>query len=305
MNNIIHIACAADNNYAQHTFVMLTSLFENNKINSIHIHFLSADFNDSNKLNIENLVKEYQQTFTFYQLDEEIFKNFYISQHISYAAYYRIVIPHVIKSEVTKILYLDTDIIVCKNILELWNTNIGNNVLGAIKEPSFTEFERINIPPTNHYFNSGILIMNITEWREKNLTQIILTFIKLQHSNLTFWDQDALNAILSSQWKPLPPKWNQQSAIFELPRKKLIEVYGEKELNEALSDPCIIHYTGSSKPWDFLNLHPFKKEYFKYLKKTIWKDYQFKNVTITKRIQKLIMQVIGVKLFQQLVSRFS
>ena len=51
---MIHIACAADNKYIQHTVVMLTSLFENNNENQIHIHFFSADFSTEN----ENKVKQ-------------------------------------------------------------------------------------------------------------------------------------------------------------------------------------------------------------------------------------------------------
>ena len=303
MNSIIHIACAADNKYVQHTGVMLVSLFENNKSNSIHIHFFSANFNDENKTLIENIIKEYGQKFTYYQLDEEIFKGCYISHHVSYATYYRVVIPQIIEPEITKLIYLDTDIIVCKNLLEFWNTDIGNKVLGAIREPSFTEYDRINILPENEYFNAGILIMNIVEWRKQNLTPTIFSYIKLHQSKLTFWDQDALNANLSEQWLKLPPKWNQQSAIFEMPHNKLLEVYSEEELTEAINDPCIIHYTGSSKPWDYLNLHPYKKAYFTYLEKTIWKAYRFKNVTFTKRIQKLLMQLLGVKRFQKLVSK--
>ena len=305
MNNTIHIACAADNTYVQHTGVMLTSLFENNSNNAIHIHFFSADFTNENKLIIEKIVKSYNQLFSFYLLDKELFKDCFVSHHVSYATYYRVVIPQEINPEITRVLYLDTDIIVCKDLLELWNTDIGNAVLGAIKEPSFTEFDRIQIPPTYSYFNAGILIMNVVEWRKQNLTSTLFSFIKSYQNKLTFWDQDALNANLYNQWKTISPKWNQQSALFEMPREKLIAVYGEKELDEALNNPSIIHYTGSSKPWDYLNLHPYKNEYFNYLKKTIWKNYRFKNVTVTKRIQKLIMRIIGVKRFQKIVSLIS
>lgn len=59
--------------------------------------------------------------------------------------------------------------------------------------------------------------------------------------------------------------------LFETSRKELIAVYGEAELDEAINNPCIIHYTGSSKPWDYLNLHPLKKVYFNYLKKRFGK----------------------------------
>jgi lipopolysaccharide biosynthesis glycosyltransferase len=174
-----------------------------------------------------------------------------------------------------------------------------------VKEPTFNDYERINISPAYGYFNAGILIMNTREWIKNDLTTKIFAFIRTHQSKLTFWDQDALNANLYDRWKCLPPKWNQQSALFEGPRKKLIEVYNEKELDEAWNDPAIIHYTGSSKPWDFLNLHPYRKAYFTYLRKTPWKNYTYPNVTLLKRIQKIVMQLIGVKQFQKAVSLVS
>lgn len=305
MSDTINIACAADNNYVQHTGVMLTSLFENNKNNAIHIHLFSADFNEENKSAIEKTVNSYNQKFSFYQLDENAFKGCYISHHVSYATYYRIVIPQTINQKINKLLYLDTDIIVCKDLKELWLMAFESNVICAAKEPSFNEFERLNIPHEKNYFNAGILLINVNEWLKQQLTPKVFSFINEYQNKLTFWDQDALNANLYNHWKTLPPKWNQQAAIFELPRKKLIEVYGEKELDEAINDPCIIHYTGSSKPWDYLNLHPYKKEYFKYLEKTIWKNYRFPNITFTKRVQKLLMRIMGVQRFQKMVSLLS
>lgn len=302
---MIHIACAADNSYMQHTGVMLTSLFENNKSNKIHIHFFSADFNDENKLTLQNLVNEHKQSFSFYQLDAKIFEGCYVSHHVSYATYYRIVIPQILEPGITKVLYLDTDIIVCRDLLELWNTTIGSKVLGAIRESSFAEFERLNIPPSFQYFNAGILLINIPEWNKRNLTPTLFKYIESNQNKLIFWDQDALNANLYDQWVKLPPKWNQQSSFFETPRKKLIAVYGKEELDEAMNNPCIIHYTGSSKPWDYLNLHPLKKVYFNYLKKTIWKNYTFKNVIFKKRILKLLMRIMGVTRFQKMLSLFT
>jgi len=302
LKETIHIACAADNTYVQHTGVMLTSLFENNTSNNIHIHLFSAAFSEENKNHIENIVKKYRQSFSFYTLEQSLFDGCYISHHVSYATYYRIVIPKIIDKNISKILYLDTDIIVRKDLLPFWQTNIENAIIGAVLEPLFDDFKRLNIPPENKYFNAGILMINIESWVSNNLTDIIFTYISNYKNLLTFWDQDALNANLYKNWFSLPPKWNQQSAVFELSRKKLLEVYREKELDEALNDPSIVHYTGSSKPWDYLNLHPMKGEYFKYLNKTIWKDYQFPNVTFSKRIQKFLMRIFGVKTFQKIVS---
>ena len=54
-----------------------------------------------------------------------------------------------------KIIYLDTDIMVNGDIIELYNTNIENYELGVVKD----RYGRFLINP--FYFNSGMLLMNL------------------------------------------------------------------------------------------------------------------------------------------------
>ncbi|MBJ7429194.1 MAG: glycosyltransferase family 8 protein, partial [Bacteroidia bacterium] len=150
---MIHIACAADNKYTQHTVVMLTSLFENNKDNEIHLHFFSADFNTENKNIIEKTVNKYQQKFSFYALESELFNDCYVSDHVSFATYYRIVIPNILVRQTSKILYLDTDIVVCKNLKPLWDLNIENYTIAAANEINFEGPARLGFDEKYKYFN--------------------------------------------------------------------------------------------------------------------------------------------------------
>ncbi len=299
MKETIHIACAADNAYVQHATVMLCSLFENNKANLVHIHFFSADFSNSNIEIIQSLVNKYGQKFNFYELESSLFKNCYISNHVSYATYYRILIPNLVQSITPKILYLDTDVIICKDLLPLWQTDLGNSLIAAANEPSMANNSRLEIPIEYEYFNAGILLINVIEWVSSETTATLFKYIKKHQNALTFWDQDALNANLYNQRKKISPVWNQQGAFFELSKLALLEIYGKEELTEAYKNPAIVHFTGSSKPWEYLNFHPFKYLYYQYLDQTVFKGY-VPTANIGIKFKYLLIKIFGKRTYSQI-----
>jgi lipopolysaccharide biosynthesis glycosyltransferase len=296
LKETVHIACAADNAYVQHATVMLCSLFENNKSNQVHIHFFSADFSQINIEIVETLVQSYQQKFDFYSLDESIFKDCYISNHVSYATYYRIVIPNLVQLITPKILYLDTDVIICKDLLPLWQTDIGNCLIAAANEPSLANNARLEIPKEYEYFNAGILLINVIDWVSSEITPTLFNYIKKHQNALTFWDQDALNANLYNQRKKISPAWNQQGAFFELSKVALLEIYGKEELAEAIKKPAIVHFTGSSKPWEYLNFHPFKYLYYQYLNQTVFKEFR-PQTSLGTKLKYQIIKLVGRKIY--------
>ncbi len=300
---MIHIACAADNKYTQHTVVMLTSLFENNKENEIHLHFFSADFNIENQKIIEKTVTKYQQKFSFYPLDSELFKNCYVSNHVSFATYYRIVIPNILVNQTSKILYLDTDIVVCKNLKPLWDLNIENYTIAATNEINFDGPSRLGFDEQYKYFNAGILLINAKNWVAQNLQETLFAYIKLNSNKLTFWDQDALNANLFNKRLVLDPQWNQLSPVFEINNNTLLKVYSADEIKILKTSPAIVHYSGSSKPWDYLNIHPFKNEYYKYLSLTDWKDFK-PSAHFKTKLKYLLLKLVGKNIYTKFFSIF-
>ncbi len=299
MKSIIHIACAADNNYVQHTGVMLTSLFENNKNNIIHLHFFSAEFEDSNVLKLKNITEKYNQSFTFYKLNESDFKDCYISNHLTFATYYKIIIPSILEKITDKVLYLDTDIVVFKDIGELWDTKIDNNVLGAINDTNFEACYRLGFPFEYNYFNAGVLLLNCRIWVIENLSQKLFEYIKLYSNKLDYHEQDALNANIKGNWLRLPPKYNQMSILFEVDRNILLKIYTQDEIKEADKFPIIIHFSGSSKPWDYLNIRPYKEKYFQYLNLTEWKDFK-PTSNFKSKLKFVLLKTFGKKIYTSL-----
>lgn len=255
---MIHIAITINEDFIIPACVMLTSLLENNKKNQIHVHVLTNS--KSYKLQLlKRTLKRYQCNYTFHVLSKEIeqkINNFCISAHADFVNYYRIFLPEILDESIEKVLYLDVDMIINADILELYNTNIQGVALAAADEENDNAVHLLNIPFGYNYFNSGVLLMNLQKFREEHLIEKLSVFILENEEKLFSWDQDAFNAVLYDQRLTLDHKWN-------VTLKAALAI---KDIQ-----PNIVHYTGMHKAWHpHYCEHPYKQLYFDYLKKDVF-----------------------------------
>lgn len=263
----INIIFSSDDNYAQYMGVSICSIFEN-KIDGylINIYVLDGGISKENIIKLTILEEKYSFEIKFIQVNSLIFNEFYTSRHITKAAYYRIIIPNLFPN-LKKVLYLDCDTIVIGNVLELYKININNYYFAAVEDLYMGQARHndLNIPLAAKYFNSGVMLINLERWRNNNLSQLILNFIKNSKIKLEFHDQDAINANTFNKWLNLPLKFNYMSTLFN-----------KNDLNNKKQNILIIHYTGL-KPWNYFSHNYFNTYYFYYLSKTPWKNKKYIN----------------------------
>lgn len=273
------IVICTDNNYVMPSGVLFCSICENNRQEDITFHVIAdQSFSDENRQALSNIVKKYEKKIYFYQIDPSIFTSFPVGRkdqpiHITLAAYYRLYLTELLPKDLNKVLYLDGDIIVRGNLKDLWNTDIENYAVGVVPdlhEGSISNYNRLRYSPTLGYFNSGVLLINLLYWRKNNILNSFLSYVENNHQALKYHDQDILNFIFRNQKLRLPIKYNlQNEMLFKEPD---ISWEYEDELNEAIQNPIILHFTSRLKPWNRGCDHPYKNEFFKYQKMTQWKD---------------------------------
>ena len=283
MQQPIHIACNIDSSYIQCSSVMLVSLCENNKNSLFIIHIISDTLNAEDKATLQKILAKYSLTLKFYSPDESILKACPPSNsHIPNIAYYRCFLSIILPQDIQKVLYLDGDMIIRGEINELWNTDISSYAIACVEDMwSLDEdnYKRLDYPSSYSYFNAGVLLINLDNWRKNNTNQTINQYLIQNGHKLIFNDQDVLNALFYDKKLFLPLRFNMQDGFFR--RRRKIAERTWKELDEAILDPTILHYTGGKKPWHYKSLHPYKWEYFKYLDLTPWAgwrpkiDYKF------------------------------
>lgn len=257
----IEVLCACDERYLPHAATMLCSLLEHNSVSKIHLFYSSISSDELAKL--KSLVTKYRTAIAFYEVVPAELQDLRVDRHVSIAVYYRILAPHLLHADIDKILYLDSDIIVRNSLNNLWDTDIADHALAAVLDFGDGGPKGLGFPVGTKYFNSGVLLINLRFWRQKNIPERAIEFIRNNPEKVRYWDQDALNAILVHQWIELPGHWNAQDEGDWIPTS----TQGMR------LDPAIVHFTGS-KPWHWSNEHPFKHEYRKYRRKTPWRQYR-------------------------------
>ncbi|MFC3886624.1 glycosyltransferase family 8 protein [Bacillus songklensis] len=89
-----------------------------------------------NKCKLERVVGRFNLQARFITVDDNLFNSLEKGKllHGSKEAYYRIIIPDLLSEDITKVLYLDCDLIVKEDISTLWNINIDDYFLAATEE---------------------------------------------------------------------------------------------------------------------------------------------------------------------------
>ena len=286
--NVIHISYSLDNKLTYPTLVSMTSGLENNnfKVNLIVYHLLfSGDYNTSNIDIFESLKEKYEVKINYYIIPP-IFKNLRRWTDKTDCVYYKVILP-LMFSDLERIIYLDGDTLIRKDIWEMYNYPFNDNYI--LGHPFFTPqaVDRFEINAT-HYINGGCLLFNIEKIRKDKKDFDLLQFTIKRNDRLRFREQDSINYILYPKIGFLPLKYG----MYMIPTKKkfthIATEHVRSTLNltegyEAIKDPAIIHFSCCwPKLWNNATRNVFKhketclryqNEFYYYANKT--KYYSF------------------------------
>ncbi len=261
-----HIIFASDNNYAMPCMVAMASLLYNTDSKDCDLHILTEGFNERN-LTILNRIRERfcEATISLDIIDNNaLLKSAITSSRFPIANFFRLLVPQIY--DFKKVLYLDCDIIVNRDISPLWNTDITGYVCGMIMDQDCDDITLHNrIYSHNHtYYNAGVMLMNLELWRKDNIADKVMAFMKDFPQCCLYPDQDAINKVVGDQILELSCKYNVQENWF-MPKDRW-KVHQNKwiKIEDALLSPVILHYTGHDKPWSKVCPHPLKSLYHEY-----------------------------------------
>ena len=262
----MNISIALNHNYSKYAYVLLTSLFYHHKKapHCLTVYLLSSDLTEEDRGLFGQLAGSYQQTIFFLQVDlsDEI-KKLPTTESWSREMYYRLLLGELLPREVSRILYLDVDIIVNGPLFEFYQTDLGGKLLGVADDPMiqghfssaqhqiFSEF-----PETVRYFNSGVILFDLENIRKQYKFADYMGAAAKFSFQLTNPDQDLLNYLHAGEAYFIDNRrYNVFSQIAEMDGMDYVQV----------KEKCtVIHYAGR-KPWNYNGVH--------YSTEKLWWDY--------------------------------
>lgn len=290
----IDILCATDDGFAQHCGVMLCSLFENNKEHDVVAHVVESGLSDDNKKRLERVARAAGQTIVFHRLKEGAAKDCLLSERmtVTEAAYYRLFVASLITDEtIERIVYLDCDMIVRRDIAPLFRYDMSTATIAAVRDinnPMYAEHsEQLGFAYDDAYFNSGMLVINLRRWRDDGMERVLVSE-SAKPRRVFYPDQDVLNKVFRRRWTELPPAWNR----FHLVNYSKIHFRRPQDEIEYVYDPAIVHFaSNAARPWMHLSGVPFADEYDRYAALTPWAGYTKREMPDRRRRERMIRQV--------------
>lgn len=256
----IPIFFATDDNYVPFMAVAMASMLANASRDYFYkIYVLTTSLKKEYAEELRLIVKDCapdSASLDFVSLREEMEKSqgsFHLRHYYSRETYCRIFIPRFFP-QYKKVIYLDCDIVVTGDISELYNTDIGDNLVAAAPEEVMADFnvfgtyvEKTLGIDRNKYFSAGILLINADLYRRENVEDKFIDLMNRFVFRVT-QDEDYLNVLCKDRVKWLPVDWNKSA--YTLDEKKKFDA---KQLK-------IIHYKINWKPWHYDNI--LYEEYF-------------------------------------------
>lgn len=170
--------------------------------------------------------------------------------HLPLSAYYRILIPYLLP-EVERVIYVDYDTLVIGNLTDLYNTNLHGNFLGVVRDLGVViknDWSKALLGMLyQNYFNSGVLLMDLTAFRKYGLSWLLHQFIVASTPFFVLEDQDALNLFFKDAVEYVGIENNYVTKLF---------ANGEVEEKRQLEKIKILHYLGPEKPWQNISNYP-------------------------------------------------
>jgi len=177
--------------------------------------------------------------------------------------YYRLQADRLLPEYVDRILYLDADLIVRKNLQPLWNELPENCYLAAATLHPAMKDRAFTAQFGGRYFNSGVMVLNLKLWRRDGISASCARLLVENPEKIRNYDQCVLNHVCRP-WHEVGITWNFNRSI----DSRRAHWWGLTAAQfEAISaDPAISHYIGQVKPWRQPRSEALwlENEYFRY-----------------------------------------
>jgi lipopolysaccharide biosynthesis glycosyltransferase len=246
----VSVAFICDHTYALPTGVAVSSLICNRKPDTVYdIYIIASNLTQADIAIFRAFTKPHVKIHII-EASSEKYRNAEHFGHISTATYLKFELPDLLLG-LDKVLYLDGDVIIQRDLAELFDMNIENFNAAAVKDIGLIH----NVHNIKNYVNTGVLLLNLKRMRKQHLPATLMETVT-SAKDIHFMDQDCFNIVLKDSVKHLPLRFNcpcqfLQQHKNEYPLDFINTTFKTDYASwQALKqDAVIVHWITHTKPW--------------------------------------------------------
>ncbi len=249
----INLLVTLDQNYLPGLFALLQSAFVNNPGETIHIHMIYDGIPEERVKAVDGFCRFHGGRLTAYAASDALFENAPVYSYFAKAMYYRLLAFRMLPNTLSRVLYMDPDMLVINPLGELYATDFKGNLFAACMLGGITA--RVKVPinrirlgyDAGGYYNSGMLLMNLEAQRKACDPEQIFQYITEHRRMLILPDQDVLNGLYGERILSLDDlRYN-----YDVSRYGSYQLIRETDagMDWMMDNTVILHYCGKIKPW--------------------------------------------------------
>ena len=237
------IVLAANYSYVDQVLTTIKSICYHNR--SIRFYLINSDFPNEWIKQLNKRLEKFDSEIINCRVTSEQISRY--KTDISYTVFLRYFVADFVKED--KALYLDCDLVVTKNLDDLFATDIQDYPLAAVRDfGGRAYFGR-------EMFNAGVLLINNVLWKQENMTQKLIDLTNEWHDKVDQADQSILNMFFENRWLELD---------FDYNHIVIHKQFTDYRLPVGQDYPGIIHYLSHRKPWKDLAAQTYRDVWWYY-----------------------------------------
>ena len=237
------IVLAANHAYVEQVVTTIKSICYHNR--SIRFYLINSDFPNEWFIQLNKRLERYDSEIINCRVTSEQISRY--KTDISYTVFLRYFISDFVKED--KALYLDCDLVVTKNLDNLFETDLQDYPLAAVRDYGGRVYYG------REMFNAGVLLINNRLWKQENMSQRLIDLTNEWHDKVDQADQSILNMLFENRW--LEMEFDNNHVVIH-------KQFTDYELPAGQDYPGIIHYLSHRKPWFDLAAQTYRDVWWYY-----------------------------------------
>jgi lipopolysaccharide biosynthesis glycosyltransferase len=243
----IHVALTFDDPYWAPAFATMRSIcLTTHRRRDLVFHLCHRTLKPEHLADFAKIADEFGSHLLYYDIDTiplfaSVAARAPYNHRLSNIVYARLLFAEIMPPEVTRLVYIDCDMMVRGAIEDIAEIDLLGNAIAAVPDPHGLHIamdrdirkKRDLFDPADDYFNAGLIVIDMAAWRDADILHRLEAAMADGTMARLYYDQDLLNLIFARRWLKLDQMWN-----FVDPRP----------IHQALN-PRLLHYTGAGKPW--------------------------------------------------------
>lgn len=289
-DNTLVVVYFVSNLFAEQCGVSIASLFESNSdFESIEVYIIEDGISDENKKRLNILAENYQRNIITIPMPNP--QSYYRDERFTIKTlghtFARMIVGDLLPDEISKVICIDSDMLVLQSLKELWCIDMQDNYLAGVDSaPGIAMMKKsLQIEPGTLYCNGGFFLVNLSAVRADHLEYKYKEYISQVFDKgclLTAYEEETMNKCAYPRVIRLHPKYNLMTVNLVMDYDSFVKFrnpvnfYTREEMQEACDSPVIVHAINTfyvrKRIWEKNSDSPYADVYVEYRKKTPWKD---------------------------------